>query len=154
VIQKQCNVLLEQAEAYKCGRCLTRDIVPQEVHQIIQSACDGLRCGRRIQRSSTSTSCHHGEPRSAVSVPSGGSAYLRAALPVDREVRYRARAGLRSHRQPFTADTKYVNDKTCCVRAAQLVVALGLALCQDKWSAAFVISYQSDAAEVADAPPR
>ncbi len=95
--QKQCNVPFEQAEAYKCGGGPT-DIVPQEVHQIIQSACDSL--AGEIQRSLDFYLATSGESEISRIFVSGGSALSRAALSVDREESPRAGAGIRPDGEP------------------------------------------------------
>src|SRR5258708_8255334 len=74
-IQKQCSVPFEQAEAYKCGGGPT-DIVPQEVHQIIQSACDGL--AGEIQRSLDFYLATSGQAEITRIYVSGGTARLAA----------------------------------------------------------------------------
>jgi type IV pilus assembly protein PilM len=127
-IQKQCNVQFDQAEAYKCGGGPT-DIVPQEVHQIIQSACDGL--AGEIQRSLDFYLATSGESEITRIFVSGGSAYL---APLCQSIEKRAHVPVQVF-DPIanlTADAKYVNEQDMRVRAAQLVVALGLSLRQDK----------------------
>jgi type IV pilus assembly protein PilM len=127
-IQKQCNVPFEQAEAYKCGGGPT-DIVPQEVHQIIQSACDGL--AGEIQRSLDFYLATSGESEISRIFVSGGSAYL---APLCQSIEKRAHVPVQVF-DPLAnlgADAKYVNEQDLRVRAAQLVVALGLSLRQDK----------------------
>jgi type IV pilus assembly protein PilM len=127
-IQKQCNVPFEQAEAYKCGGGPT-DIVPQEVHQIIQSACDGL--AGEIQRSLDFYLATSGESEISRIFVSGGSAYL---APLCQSIEKRAHVPVQVF-DPMAnlgCDPKYVNEHDMRARAAQLVVALGLSLRQDK----------------------
>lgn len=127
-IQKQCNVPFEQAEAYKCGGGPT-DIVPQEVHHIIQSACDGL--AGEIQRSLDFYLATSGETEISRIFVSGGSAYL---APLCQSIEKRAHVPVQVF-DPMAnlgVDAKYVNEHDMRLRAAQLVVALGLSLRCDK----------------------
>lgn len=127
-IQKQCNVPYEQAEAYKCGGGPTQ-IVPQEVHQIIQTACDGL--AGEIQRSLDFYLATSGEQEISRIYVSGGSAYL---APLCKAVEKRARVPVMVFDpvSNLTVDAKFVNEQAMRQRAAQLVVALGLSLRCDK----------------------
>jgi type IV pilus assembly protein PilM len=127
-IQKQVSVPYEQAEAYKCGGGPTQ-IVPQEVHQVISSACDAL--AGEIQRSLDFYLATSGEPEISRVFVSGGSAYLH---PLCAAVEKRARVPVIVFDPTLnlTVDTKFVNEVEMRSRAAQLVVALGLALRQDK----------------------
>lgn len=127
-IQKQCNVPFEQAEAYKCGGGPT-DIVPQEVHQIIGSACDAL--AGEIQRSLDFYLATSGESEIGRIFVSGGSAYL---APLCQAIEKRAHVPVQVFDPMATlgVDAKYVNEADLRARAAQLVVALGLSLRQDK----------------------
>ncbi len=127
-IQKQCNVPHEQAEAYKCGGGPTQ-IVPQEVHQVIQAGCDGL--AGEIQRSLDFYLATSGEQEIGRIFVSGGSAYL---APLCKAIEKRARVPV-TVMDPLTnlgCDPKYVNEQQLRSKAAQLVVALGLALRCDK----------------------
>jgi type IV pilus assembly protein PilM len=123
-IQKQCGVPYEQAEAYKCGGGPTQ-IVPQEVHQIIQNACDGL--AGEIQRSLDFYLATSGESEIARIYVSGGSAYL---APLCKAIEKRARVPvmLFDPMANLGVDAKFVNEAEMRSRAAQLVVALGLSL--------------------------
>jgi type IV pilus assembly protein PilM len=123
-IQKQCNVPSEQAEAYKRGGGST-EVVPQEVHAIIQTACDGL--AGEIQRSLDFYLATSGEQEINRIVVSGGSAYL-APLCKSIEKRARVPVQLFDPFQNLTVDAKFVNEAALRARAAQFVVALGLAL--------------------------
>lgn len=127
-IQKQCNVPYEQAEAYKCGGGPTQ-IVPQEVHQIIQTACDAL--AGEIQRSLDFYLATSGETEIGRIYVSGGSAYL---APLCKAIEKRARVPvmLFDPMANMQVDPKTVNEQEMCARAAQLVVALGLSLRCDK----------------------
>jgi type IV pilus assembly protein PilM len=127
-IQKQCNVPYEQAEAYKCGGGPT-EIVPQEVHQIIQSACDGL--AGEIQRSLDFYLATSGETEIAQLVVSGGSAYL---APLCQAIEKRSRVTVRvfDPLEGLPVDVKYVNEQELRTRSAQFAVAMGLSLRCDK----------------------
>ncbi len=127
-IQKQCNVPFEQAEAYKCGGGPTQ-IVPQEVHEVIQSACDGL--AGEIQRSLDFYLATSGESEISRIYLSGGTAYL---APLCKAIERRARVSVTvfDPMGSLTVDPKFVNEAEMRARAAQMVVALGLALRCDK----------------------
>jgi type IV pilus assembly protein PilM len=127
-IQKQCGVPYDQAEAYKCGGGPTQ-IVPQEVHQIISQACDGL--AGEIQRSLDFYLATSGESEISKIFVSGGSAYL---APLCKAIEKRARVPvmLFDPMANMAVDTKSVNEADMRSRAAQLVVALGLSLRCDK----------------------
>lgn len=127
-IQKQCNVSFEQAEAYKCGGGPT-DIVPHQVHQIVQAACDGL--AGEIQRSLDFYLATSGESEISRIYVCGGSAYL---APLAQSIERRARVPVEVF-DPMIhlgVDGKYVNEQQIRARSAQLVVAIGLGLRQDK----------------------
>lgn len=134
-IRKQCNCSYEQAEAYKCGGGPTQ-IVPQEVHQIIMQACAGL--AGEIQRSLDFYLATSGETEIQRIFVSGGSAYL-APLAQAIEKRARVPVQLFDPMVNLGIDTKTVNEPQLRAMAAQMVVALGLALRTDKerrqWSA-------------------
>jgi type IV pilus assembly protein PilM len=127
-IQKQCNVPYEQAEAYKCGGGAT-DIVPQEVHNTIAGACDGL--AGEIQRSLDFYLATSGEGEINRIFVCGGSAYL---APLIKAVEKRARVPvtLFDPTAHLTVDNKFVDEAAFRSRAAQFVVALGLGLRADK----------------------
>ncbi len=127
-IQKQCNVPYEQAEAYKCGGGPTQ-IVPQEVHQIIQTACDGL--AGEIQRSLDFYLATSGEQEISKIYVAGGSAYL-APLCKAIEKRSRTQVEVLDPLANLAIDTKFVNEQALRARAAQMCVALGLSLRSDR----------------------
>lgn len=123
-VQKQCNVPYEQAEAYKCGGGPT-DIIPQEVHQVIDGACEGL--AGEIQRSLDFYLATSGEKEIGRVYLCGGSAYL---VPLHKAIERRSRVSVdvfdpTSHLQ---IDAKFVDERLFRQRASQYVVALGLAL--------------------------
>lgn len=127
-IQKQLGVPFEQAEAYKCGGGPTQ-IVPQEVHQIIQTACESL--AGEIQRSLDFYLATSGESEISRVYVCGGSAYL---APLSKAIEKRARVPvlLFDPMANLGVDTKLVNEQEMRARAAQLVVALGLSLRCDR----------------------
>jgi type IV pilus assembly protein PilM len=134
-IRKACNCSYEQAEAYKCGGGPTQ-IVPQEVHQIITQACSGL--AGEIQRSLDFYLATSGEQEIGRIYMSGGTAYL-APLAQAIEKRARVPVQLFDPMVNITVDPKFVNEQQMRGMAAQMVVALGLGLRQDRerrqWSA-------------------
>jgi type IV pilus assembly protein PilM len=134
-IRKACNCSHEQAEAYKCGGGPTQ-IVPQEVHQIVTQACNGL--AGEIQRSLDFYLATSGETEIQRIYVSGGSAYL-APLAQAIEKRARVPVQLFDPMVNLAVDPKTVNEPVVRSMSAQLVVALGLALRTDKerrqWSA-------------------
>ena len=96
-IQKQVSVPYEQAEAYKCGGGPTQ-IVPQEVHQVISSACDAL--AGEIQRSLDFYLATSGEPEISRVFVSGGSALPPPAVRGGGEASAGAGHRLRSDVEP------------------------------------------------------
>ena len=126
-IQKQCGVPYEQAEAYKCGGGPTQ-IVPQEVHQVINQACDAL--AGEIQRSLDFYLATSGDNEIARLYVSGGSAYL---APLQKAIEKRARVPVVIFDPLGNIPVeKSVNEADLRARAAQLVVAIGLSLRTDK----------------------
>jgi type IV pilus assembly protein PilM len=126
-IQKQCGVPYEQAEAYKCGGTATQ-IVPQEVHQVINQACDAL--AGEIQRSLDFYLATSGDNEISRIYVSGGSAYL---APLQKSIEKRARVPVVIF-DPLgnIGVEKGVNETELRARAAQLVVAIGLSLRTDR----------------------
>jgi type IV pilus assembly protein PilM len=126
-IQKQCGVPYEQAEAYKCGGTATQ-IVPQEVHQVINQACDAL--AGEIQRSLDFYLATSGDNEISRIYVSGGSAYL---APLQKSIEKRARVPVVIF-DPLGNITveKGVNETELRARAAQMVVAIGLSLRTDR----------------------
>lgn len=126
-IQKQCGVPYEQAEAYKCGGTATQ-IVPQEVHQVINQACDAL--AGEIQRSLDFYLATSGDSEISRIYVSGGSAYL---APLQKAIEKRARVPVVIF-DPLgnISVDKGVNEAELRARAAQLVVAIGLSLRHDR----------------------
>jgi type IV pilus assembly protein PilM len=134
-IRKALSCSFEQAEAYKLGGNATQ-IVPQEVTQIIQAACQGL--AGEIQRSLDFYLATSGEQEISRIYLSGGSAYL---AQLTQAIERRARVPVQVF-DPMTnigVDAKFVDEQKLRAVAAQMVVALGLSLRCDKerrqWSA-------------------
>jgi len=134
-IRKALSCSYEQAEAYKMGGGPTQ-IVPQEVTQIINQACQGL--AGEIQRSLDFYLATSGEQEIGRIFVPGGSAYL-APLVQAVEKRARVPVQLFDPMVNLAVDTKTVNEPYARAMAAQMVVALGLSLRCDKerrqWSA-------------------
>lgn len=134
-IRKALSVSYEQADAYKCGGA-PGQIVPQEVAQVINQACQGL--AGEIQRSLDFYLATSGEQEISRIYISGGSAYL---APLVQAIERRARVPVQLF-DPLVnlgIDAKFVNEPQLRPMAAQMVVALGLGLRCDKerrqWSA-------------------
>ena len=127
-IRKALSCSYEQAEAYKHGGGATQ-IVPQEVTQIINQACQAL--AGEIQRSLDFYLATSGEQEISKIYISRGSAYL---APLAQAIERRARVPVELF-DPMTkmdVDAKFVNEVQLRAMAAQLVVALGLSLRCDK----------------------
>jgi type IV pilus assembly protein PilM len=134
-IRKALSCSYEQAEAYKHGGGATQ-IVPQEVTQIINQACQAL--AGEIQRSLDFYLATSGEQEIGRIHLSGGSAYL---APLGQAIERRARVPVELF-DPMTkidVDAKFVNEPQLRAVASQMVVALGLSLRCEKerrqWSA-------------------
>jgi len=134
-IRKALSCSHEQAEAYKRGGGPTQ-IVPQEVMQLINQACQGL--AGEIQRSLDFYLATSGEQEISRIFISGGSAYL---PPLVQAIERRARVPVQlfDPMVNLTVDPKSVDEAALRSMAAQMVVALGLSLRCDKerrqWSA-------------------
>jgi type IV pilus assembly protein PilM len=134
-IRKALGCSYEQAEAYKMGGGPTQ-IVPQEITQVINQACQGL--AGEIQRSLDFYLATSGEQEIGRIYISGGSAYL---APLVHAIERRARVPVQLF-DPMVnlgVDSKFVQEAQIRGIAAQMVVALGLSLRCDKerrqWSA-------------------
>src|SRR5215472_6365240 len=134
-IRKALSCSYEQAEAYKQGGGPT-EIVPQEVTQIINQACQSL--AGEIQRSLDFYLATSGEQEISRIYISGGSAYL---APLVQAVERRARVPVQlfDPMVNLSVDPKVASEPQLRAMAAQMVVALGLSLRCDKerrqWSA-------------------
>ncbi len=134
-IQKALGIPFEQAEAYKCGGAADPNdpyragMVPQQVVQVIEAVTDAIAA--EIQRSLDfflATSGHNEISRIYVT---GGSANL-SNLAQAIERRSRVPAEIWSPTERILVDAKEVNPNLLQSRAAQLAVALGLALRREK----------------------
>jgi type IV pilus assembly protein PilM len=134
-IRKALGCSYEQAEAYKHGGGPTQ-IVPQEVTQIINQACQGL--AGEIQRSLDFYLATSGEQEIGRIYISGGSAYL---APLVQAVERRARVPVQlfDPMAGLAVEPTLANEPHLRSMAAQMVVALGLSLRCEKerrqWSA-------------------
>ena len=134
-IQKQLQVPVDQAEAYKCGGSANPDdparsgMVPQQVMQIVDGVTDSIAA--EIQRSLDFFMATSGEGEIARIYVTGGSANL-AALARAIERRARVSVETWSPVEKLTIEAKEVNPQLLQVRAAQLSVALGLSLRKEK----------------------
>ncbi len=138
-IQKQLGVPFEQAEAYKCGGSTDPadpyrgGVVPAQVVQIIESVSDAIAA--EIQRSLDFFMATSGEAEIGRIFVTGGSANL---VPLAQAIERRARVPTEvwSPLERIVVDSKDVNHAFVQQSAAQLAVALGLALRKEKESRA------------------
>ncbi|MBX3128217.1 MAG: type IV pilus assembly protein PilM [Polyangiaceae bacterium] len=133
-IQKQLGVPFDQAEAYKCGGALDAQggqpgMVPAQVVQIIDSVSDAIAA--EIQRSLDFFMATSGEAEIMRIFVTGGSANL-VSLAQAIERRARVPSEVWSPIERIAADPRDVSHQLLQARAAQLSVALGLALRHEK----------------------
>ena len=126
-IQRQTGVPFEQAEQYKLAAAA--GAVPEQVNQIIASACESL--AGEIQRSLDFYLATSGESEIGHVYVCGGSAYL-APLLQAIEKRSRVQAVVFDPLSNLTLEPGKVNEQDLRSRAAQMCVAVGLALRTDK----------------------
>lgn len=129
-IQKQLNVPYEQAEAYKCGGDPSQGgMVPQPVVQVVEAVCDSIAA--EIQRSLDFFMATSGEGEIVRIFLTGGTANL---APLARAIERRARAPVETWAptERIGIEAREVNAPLVQQRAAQLAVALGLALRHEK----------------------
>jgi type IV pilus assembly protein PilM len=127
-IQRQLGVPFEQAEQMKIAAS-AGGAVPQQVHGIIAQACDAL--AGEIQRSLDFYLATSGEAEIHRIYVCGGSAYL-APLISAIEKRARVPVMILDPLANLAVDTRTVNEADMRSRAAQLGVAVGLALRTDR----------------------
>ena len=136
-IQKQLNVPVEQAEAYKCGGVPAEGgqpgMIPQQVVQIIEAVSDSIAA--EIQRSLDFFMATSGEGEISRIYVTGGTANL-ASLGQAIERRSRVPVEVWAPTERITVDAKEVDQGLLQSRAAQLAVALGLSLRKSKESRA------------------
>ncbi len=136
-IQKQLGVPFEQAEAYKCGGSASPDdpyragagMVPEQVVQVITAVADAIAA--EIQRSLDFFMATSGEGEISRIFVTGGTANL-ASLGQAIERRARVPVEVWAPTERITPDPKHVDPSLLQTRAAQLAVALGLALRKEK----------------------
>lgn len=126
-IQRQLQVPAEQAEQMKVAA--QTGSVPPQVHSIIAQACDAL--AGEIQRSLDFYLATSGEAEISRVYVCGGSAYL-AALVQAIEKRARVPVMMLDPLANIGAEPGKLNEQDMRSRAAQLCVAVGLALRTDK----------------------
>jgi len=133
-IQRQLSVPFEQAEAYKCGGGVdpaSGGIVPQQVVQIVEAVADSIAA--EIQRSLDFYMATSGEAEISRIYVTGGTANLAAlGSAIQRRARVPVEAWAPTERVAIEA--KEVDSNLLQARAAQLAVALGLALRKEKES--------------------
>ena len=134
-IQKALNVPFDQAEAYKCGGTgdpndpYRQGLVPQQVVEIIEAVCDSIAA--EIQRSLDFFMATSGDGEISRIYVTGGTASL-AALGQAIERRARIAVEVWSPTEKVTVEGKHVDAALLQTRAAQLPVALGLALRKER----------------------
>jgi type IV pilus assembly protein PilM len=132
-IQKQLNIPFEQAEAYKCGGSSADDpnqpgMVPQQVIGVIEAVTDSIAA--EIQRSLDFFMATSGETEIGHIYVTGGTANLLAlAQAIERRARVSVSAWAPTEGVAVERD---VDPVILQRRAAQLPVALGLALRKER----------------------
>jgi type IV pilus assembly protein PilM len=127
-IQRQMGVPFEQAEQMKIAASQNAAVPPQ-VHQVIGQACDAL--AGEIQRSLDFYLATSGEAEIQRVYVCGGSAYL-ASLVSAIEKRARVPVMVLDPLASLAVDPRTVNEQDLRGRAAQMCVAVGLALRTDR----------------------
>ena len=128
-IQKQLGVPFEQAEELKCQASLGGPQAPPQVSSIIETVCDSI--AGEIQRSLDFFHATSGEPEMHRIFLTGGSSNL---PQLTNAVGRRARVGVElvPPLEKIAIEGKDVNGQLLQMRAAQLCVALGLAMRKDR----------------------
>jgi type IV pilus assembly protein PilM len=130
-IQKGLGIPYEQAEAYKCGGPASPSdpyragMVPEQVVRVIESATDAIAA--EIQRSVDFFMATSGESEMTRIYISGGTANL-PSLAQAIERRARVPVETWSPLEKIMVDPNAIDANLLQTRAAQLTVALGLAL--------------------------
>lgn len=127
-IQRQLGISFEQAEAYKCALHYPGQSPPQ-VGQIVQNACESL--AGEIQRSLDFYLATSSDTGISQILLCGGSAYL-GPLASAVEKRARVAVSVFDPTLGLTFDAGSVSEQDFRARAAQLAVAMGLALRGDR----------------------
>lgn len=134
-IQKALGIPFEQAEAYKCGGAADPNdpyragMVPQQVVQVIEAVTDAIAA--EIQRSLDFFLATSGETEISRIFVTGGTANL-ANIAQAIERRSRVPTEIWSPMERVLVEAKEVPHQLLQSRAAQLAVALGLALRKEK----------------------
>jgi len=128
-IQKQLGVPFDQAEAFKCAAALGGSNVPPQIPQIIEQVCDSI--AGEIQRSIDFFLATSGETDMQRIFLTGGSSNL-VALSAAIGRRSRVAVEVIQPMERITVEAKEVNPQLLQDRAAQLCVALGLAMRKDR----------------------
>jgi len=128
-IQKQLGVPFEQAEEFKCQASLGGPQAAPQVTSIIDTVCDSI--AGEIQRSLDFFHATSGEPEMHRIFLTGGSSNLPQLM---NAVGRRARVGVElvPPLEKIAVEGKDVNPQLLQMRAAQLCVALGLAMRKDR----------------------
>jgi type IV pilus assembly protein PilM len=127
-IQRNLGISAEEAEAYKCGGD-GRGLVPREVPEIVGTVVEQL--AGEIQRSLDFYLATSGDPEVHKVYVSGGTANIRALLDAI-ERRAKVPVELLDPMRIGGPDPKTVDQGLLTQRAAQAVVAVGLALRKDR----------------------
>jgi type IV pilus assembly protein PilM len=129
-IQKQLGVPYEQAEAYKCGGgASVPGIVPEQAARVIDSVTDAI--AGEIQRSLDFFLATTGEGEISRIYVTGGSSNL-ASLGQAIGRRSRVPVEVWAPTERILVEAREVDRELLQARAAQLSVALGLALRKDR----------------------
>jgi type IV pilus assembly protein PilM len=128
-IQKQMGVSFEQAEEYKCAASAGPQAAPPQVSAIIEGVCDSI--AGEIQRSLDFFHATSGESEMSRIFLTGGSSNLPQLVGA---IGRRARVGVEvvAPLEKIGIEGKDVNAQLLQQRAAQLCVALGLAMRKDR----------------------
>jgi len=129
-IQKQMGVPFDQAEAYKCGGSeAAPGIVPEQAAKVIDSVTDAI--AGEIQRSLDFFLATTGEGEIHRIYVTGGSSNL---APLGQAIQRRSRVPVETWlpTERILVEASEVNRELLQARAAQLSVALGLALRKDR----------------------
>jgi type IV pilus assembly protein PilM len=128
-IQKQLGVPFEQAEEFKCAAALGAAGASPQVNSIIDGVCDSI--AGEIQRSLDFFHATSGEAEMHRVYLTGGSSNL---PQLQSAIGRRARVGVEliPPLEKIAVEGKDVNPQVLQARAAQLCVALGLAMRKDK----------------------
>jgi type IV pilus assembly protein PilM len=131
-IQKQLGVPFEQADAYKCGTMdpgAAPGIVPEQAAKVIESVTDSI--AGEIQRSLDFFLATTGEGEISRIYVTGGTANLSAlGQAIQRRSRVPVEVWMPTER--IVVESKDIDRNLLAARAAQLAVALGLALRRDR----------------------